>query len=196
MKENTIVQFVMFETALDREAFIPKWEQYKQAMGNTQKIVLQQRILKNGKFKYISQHNCSSSEFKFVFNKERKVSKTAEAEVKKKLAGGYSTLQLEFVGETKSDESKILIFILDPAADLDGFRQFCVHGKLNIYEAYYQNCEFSYILEFFVKNEYAADVVQQLKILTSFTEAGIYKECHVSHATHGNNPISYFKNHP
>lgn len=195
MKENTIVQFVMFETALDSEAFIPKWEQYKQSIENSQKAVLQQRILKNGKFKYISQHKCSSSEFQFVFNKERRVSKTVEAEVRKKLAGGYSAVQLECVGETKSDESKIMVFILDSRTDLDSFKQFRVHGKLNIYEAYYENCEFTYILEFFVKNEYAADVLQQLKILTSFVEAGIYKECHVSDTSHESNPISYSKNH-
>ena len=87
-------------------------------------------------------------------------------------------MQLETIGETKADESKILVFILDARTDLDSFRQFCVHGKLNIYQAYYENCKFTYILEFFVKNEYAADVLQQLRILTSFDEAGIYKECH------------------
>jgi hypothetical protein len=51
---------------------------------------------------------------------------------------------------------------------------------LNIYEAYFENCQFAYILEFFVKDEYASDVLQQLKILTSFAEAGIYKELEVS----------------
>jgi hypothetical protein len=79
----------------------------------------------------------------------------------------------------KPDESKILVFIVDPTADLDSFRHFSVHGKLNIYEAYYENCQFTYILEFFVKDEYASDVLQQLKILTSFSEAGVYKELHV-----------------
>jgi hypothetical protein len=106
------------------------------------------------------------------------VSRTPKAEIRKKLAGGYSALQMECVAETKADESKIIIFIVDSRTDLDAFRQFCVHGKLNIYEAYYENCEFAYILEFYVKNEYAGDVLQQLKILTSFAEAGIYKECH------------------
>ena len=103
-----------------------------------------------------------------------------EAEVRKKLAGGYSVLQLECVHEMKHDESKILIFIADPTTDLDSFRHFSVHGKLNIYEAYFENCQFAYILEFFVKDEYASDVLQQLKILTSFAEAGIYKELEVS----------------
>ena len=178
MKEKTIVQFVVFETTLDREAFFVRWERYKESMDLEKEITLQQHALENGRFKYISQHRCSSLNFQFVFNKERKVSKTRQVEIRKKLAGGYSALQLECRHETNADESKIIIFILDPRTDLDSFRQFCVHGKLNIYEAYYENCEFAYILEFFVKNEYAADVLQQLKILTSFADAGIYKECH------------------
>src|SRR6478735_1533199 len=79
-----------------------------------------------------------------------------------------ATLQQECASEMKPDESKILVFIVDPTTDLDSFRHFSVHGKLNIYEAYYENCQFTYILEFFVKDEYAFDVLQQLKILTSF----------------------------
>ncbi len=178
MKEQTIVQFVVFETTLDVEAFFVRWEQYKQSLDDGVKVTLQQHVLKNGKFKYISQHKCSSGEFQFVFNKERTVSKTPVAEIRKRFAGGYSALQLECLNETGTDESKIMIFVVDPYSDLDGFRQFSVHGKLNIYEAYYENCNFAYILELFVKNEYASDVLQQLKILTSFDEAGIYKECH------------------
>jgi hypothetical protein len=178
MKEETIVQFVVFETALDSEEFIVRWERYKHSINNQRDITLQQHVQENGKFKYVSQHKCSSGDFQFVLNKERRVSKMPETEVRKKLAGGYSAMQLECVHETKKDESKIIVFVQDPQTDLDSFRQFCVHGKLNIYEAYYENCQFAYILEFFVKNEYASDVLQQLKIFTSFAEAGIYKECH------------------
>lgn len=176
MKEKTIVQFVVFETTLDTKAFFMQWEQYKQLMDRDWDVTLQQNILKNGKFKYISQHKSSSAEFQFVFKKERRAPQFQEAEVRKKLAGGYSFLQLESVGEMKADESKIFVFIEDPVTDLDSFRHFSVHGRLNIYEAYFENCQFTYILEFFVKNEYASDVLQQLKILTSFADAGIYKE--------------------
>lgn len=178
MKQKTIVQFVVFETALDSSEFFVRWEQYHRSLNDEATATLQRHVLKNGKFKYVSQHKCASNEFQFVFNKERRTSKKPVAEIRKKLTGGYSAIQLEYTGEMKADESKIMIFVLDQSADLDSFRQFSVHGKLNIYEAYYENCEFAYILEFFVKNEYAADVLQQLEILTSFAEAGIYTECH------------------
>ena len=179
MKQETIVQFVVFETTLDSEAFLSRWERYNQSIDSNVNVTLQQHVIKDGRFKYISQHKCSSAEFKFVFNRERRVSKTPQPEIRKKLAGGYSALQVECIKETKRDESKIIVFVSDPATDLDGFRQFSVHGKLNIYQAYYQNCEFAYIFEFFVKNDYVNDVLQQLKILTSFADAGIYKECHL-----------------
>ena len=178
MKEKTIIQFVTFETTLDSDAFFAQLEQYKRAMDGEWNVTLQQHVLKNGKFKYISQHRCSSNEFQFGFKKERRAPGFPEVEVRKKLAGGYSILQLECVNAMKPGERKILVFIGDPATDLESFRHFSVHGKLNIYEAYYENCKFTYILEFFVKDEYASDVLQQLKILTSFEEAGIYKELH------------------
>jgi hypothetical protein len=177
MKKDKIVQFVFFETTLDSEAFILQWEQYKRSVKSNINVTLQQQVLKNGTFKYISQHPCPSGEFQFIFMKERRSSKSPEVEIKRKQAGGYSVLQHEANNDLKAHESKIFVFILKPETDLDLFRQFSVHGKLNIYEAYYENCDFAYILEFFVKNEYAGDVLQQLKILTSFEEAGIYKEC-------------------
>ena len=177
MKKDKIVQFVFFETTLDSEAFILQWEQYKRSVNSDINVTLQQQVLKNGAFKYISQHRSSSGEFQFIFTKGKRSSKTPEVEIKRKQAGGYSVLQHEANNDLNADESKIFVFILKPETDLDIFRQFSVHGKLNIYEAYYENCDFTYILEFFVKNEYARDVLQQLKILTSFEEAGIYKEC-------------------
>jgi hypothetical protein len=181
MKENTIVQFVTFETTLDSEAFILQWEQYKRSVNSDVNVTLQQRVLNNGTFKYISQHRNPAGEFQFVFEKERRSSKSPEVEIRRKQAGGYSVLQLQSKNDPEADESKIFVFIVKPETDLDIFRHFSVHGKLNIYEAYYENCEFAYILEFFVKDEYAHDFIQQLKILTSFAEAGIYKEC-LAHA--------------
>jgi len=71
MKENRIIHFVSFETTLDSEAFFIQWEKYKQSTNTDWQATLQQHILKNGKFKYISQHRCPSNEFQFVFKKEK-----------------------------------------------------------------------------------------------------------------------------
>ncbi len=179
MEEETIVQFVVFETALDTEEFSTRWEQYEQPGHNGTMATLQQRILKNGKFKYISKHTSPSKEFQFFFERERRHSKAPEAEIKKQLAGGYVARQIERTNESMPGESKIIVFASDAGTDLESFTQFPQRGKLNIYEAYYQNCEYAYILEFFVKDEYATDMLQELKTLTLHAEAGIYKECQV-----------------
>jgi hypothetical protein len=178
MKQETIVQFVFFETSLELKPFLDRWNQYERSTNENVEITLQQHVMKNGSFKYVSQYRSASAEFNFILDKKRSKSNAISVEVRRKLAGGYSAIQVERTGETKKDESKIMIFITDPLTDLESFREFCVHGKLNIYQAYYENCQYAYILELFVKNEYAAPVLQQLEILTSFTEAGIYKECH------------------
>jgi len=48
---------------------------------------------------------------------------------------------------------------------------------LNIYEAYYESCTYQYILEFFVAELRARDLMRQLKLRTSDAEIGMYKEC-------------------
>lgn len=179
MKEDKIVQFVSFETTLDTEAFILQWEQYKRSVNSDTDVTLQQRLLKKGTFKYISQHRYPSGEFQFVFMKERRSSKSPEVEIRRKQAGGYSVMQRQAKDESHADESKIFVFILKPDTDLEPFRQFSEHSKLNIYEAYYENCEYTYILEYFVKDDYVAQMMEQLKALNLFEEAGVYKECMV-----------------
>jgi hypothetical protein len=48
--------------------------------------------------------------------------------------------------------------------------------KLNIYEAYYENCQYACILEFFVKNSAVDELREQLKQITG-AEIGTYTEC-------------------
>ena len=176
MKEEIIVQFVVFETTLDSEEFLLRWGQYEQPVHNDTRVTLQKHTMKNGKFKYVSQHRCSPEDFQFVFDRERKKTRTAEAEVRKKLAGGYKPVHLESSGAAKPGENKIILFAPDPRTDLNSFMQFTGRGRMNIYEAYFENCEYAYIFEFFVKNENPGGIVQELKSLTSHAEAGVYKE--------------------
>jgi hypothetical protein len=176
MKEKTIVQFVCFETKLDSEAFILQWDQYVRSFNSNIDVTLQQ-AKKGGSFSYVAQHRCPPGEFQFVFMKGRRSSKTPEVEIKAKQVGGYSALQLEWISDPEADENKIFVFITNPQTDLDIYRRFSTHGNLNIYEAYYENCGYAYILEFFVKENNAAELMQQLKDQTPLAEIGIFKEC-------------------
>ena len=83
--------------------------------------------------------------------------------------------------ETRGDESKIFVFLTSPQVNLNLYRQIRVDTQLNIYEAYYENCNYAYINEFFIKNKYVSELTEQLKKLNP-CEIGIYKECSVQPA--------------
>ncbi len=174
MQEDKIVQFVYFETTLGSEQFIAKWEQYTRSVNSSLHVTLQQSE-KNGAFRYIAQHRCASGEFQFAFTKAGRSSRTPEIEIKAKQAGGYSIFQQEMKNHAHADESKVFAFLINPQANLNIYTQLPARGKLNIYKAYYENCQYAYILEFFVKNKYAAELMEQLKQYDA-AETGVYKE--------------------
>jgi hypothetical protein len=90
--------------------------------------------------------------------------------------GGYAVLQADHLSDASADEVKIFVFVSDPTTDLSVYRQLTDHSKLNIYEAYYENCQYAYVLEYFVKNKFSVALQEQLKTLNP-EEAWMYKEC-------------------
>jgi len=175
MGEDKIVQFVSFETTLNTEQFITQWEQYNRSVNSDLDVSLQQSE-KNGVFRYIAQHRCPAGELKFIFTRAKKSSRNPEPEIKAKQAGGYLMIQEERMNDAHANESKVFAFLTDPQADLNVYRQLSVQGKLNIYEAYYENCQYAFILEFFVKNKNLVALLEQLK-LQNVPDTGVYKEC-------------------
>jgi hypothetical protein len=139
-------------------------------------VTLQQSE-KNNLFQYIAQHRCTINEFDFIFFRTRRSrNQSAAVPIKTERLGGYSILQSERTGDLDSNESKVFGFVIDTASNLDVYRQMSSYGQLNIYEAYYESCCYAYILEFFIKNEFCSELLQQLSQYNA-TEAGIYKEC-------------------
>jgi hypothetical protein len=175
MRENRIVQFVCFETTLNKEEFITQWEQFTSPISSKPHITLQQSE-KKGLFKYIAQHFCNADEFEFVFARARRYShNVAAAPIRTEKAGGYTMVQSEKRGDALEDESKIFVFLNNTQTDLDIYRRLNSYGKLNIYEAYFENCLYAYILEFFVKSEFTTELLLQLKKYDA-AKIGIYKE--------------------
>jgi hypothetical protein len=174
MIKDKVVQFVCFETKLDSDQFMIQWEHFNRSANSDKDVVLQQSG-HNGVFRYIAQHRCTTGEINFAFTKGKKSSHTAEIGIKTKQAGGYSVLQEERKNETHADESKVFTFITNAQVDLGIYRQLSAHTKLNIYQAYYENCTYAYILEFFVKDKYVPVLQEQLKSC-AVTDFRIYKE--------------------
>jgi hypothetical protein len=175
MRSDKIVQFVSFETSLPPELFIKQWEQYTRSVNSDADVTLQQTE-KKGVFKYLAQHRCASGEFQFLFSKAGRSSRIPEVEIKAKQAGGYSVMQEERMTDSTTSESKVFAFIVSPVTDLQPFKQLTENTKLNIYEAYFENCQYAYVLEYFVKNSAISTFTDMLKSLNP-SEMGVYSEC-------------------
>ena len=178
MTSNTKVQFVIFETTLSAEPFMIRWKEFKRSSKSDADVILQQSDY-NGGFRYIAQHRFVSEEVQFVFSKEKRSSRVAQELIKSNKAGGYSILQAERLTDAGPNERKVFAFISNPATGLKGYKNLSPEGKLNIYEPYYQNCKFAYILEYFIKRKQAEGLVEQLKNLDT-ADAAIYQECKIA----------------
>ena len=175
MKEDSIVHFVCFDTTLDIAPFMQRWEEYTRSANSDQNVTMQQSITKNS-FRYIAQHHCTAGELKFAFTKSsRRSPHVALISITELEAGGYAVLQAERRGDTHANESKIFVFITSAQADIEAYKKLSVHGKLNIYSAYYENCRYSLIMEYFVSNKYAALLQEHLNQFPGI-ETGVYKQ--------------------
>jgi len=183
METDEKVQFVCFETTLNKEQFAKRWEQYGRSLNSNVDVTLQQSE-KNGMFSYIAQHHLASGELEFKFSNEGRTSRIVQVPIKTMLAGGYSIVQANRLNSTTGNESKVFIFLTNPQADLTMYKKLFAAGNLNIYQAYYENCVYSYILEYYVKTKDAAALLAQLKEY-NIADAGIYKE--YAHVKNSNN---------
>ena len=175
MTRNTKVQFVLFETILSAEPFMKRWKDYTRSAKSDADVTLQQSEY-NGAFRYIAQHRFASEEVQFVFTKEKRSARLVQELIRSNMAGGYSILQAEQLTAAGPNERKVFAFITDPATDLTVYKDLSRDGKLNIYEPYYQNCKYAYVLEYFIKSKQAEGLVEQLKKLETATDVAIYQE--------------------
>ena len=172
MTPNTKVQFVLFETILSAEPFMKRWKEYTRSSKSDADVTLQQSN-HNGAFRYIAQHRFASEEVQFVFTKEKRSSRVAQELIQSNMAGGYSILQAERLSGFGPNERKSFAFISDAVTDLTVYKDLSRDGKLNIYEPYYQNCKYAYILEYFIKSKQAEGLVEQLKNLETAADVAI-----------------------
>ncbi len=175
MAKHKMVFFVSFETTLETNQFISQWENYTSSNGNQNNIILQQTG-SNGKYKYIAQYLCDADEFQFVISKAVRTNRQAITEVRIKQLGGYAFIKHDKKPAEKYKEAKVLIFLTDPQADLSIYKNLPIKTTLNIYQGYYENCSYAYILEFIIKASKVAELVTQLELCNE-KNIEVYKEC-------------------
>lgn len=190
MMPDKKVQFVCFETTLDKQQFIKRWESYTRSLNSDADVTLQQSE-KDGIFRYIAQHRLVDGELQFIFSKEGRTSRIAQERIKTKQIGGYAIMHEERPERAIGNESKIFIFITDQKTNLGPYKKLSCPFKLNIYEAYYENCKYSCILEYFVKTKQVASLLEELQQFDP-NEMGIYKECLLVKNTHDNEKDHFY----
>ncbi len=176
MKKN-IVQFVCFETNLEFDKFIVNWEHYAKKFESKEvKTNLLEQVNSKSKFRYVSQHMAPQDELQFTFMKEKRSVILPESKIKVIQAGGYKPMQIQSSHHQDPEATKVLLFLAKSIYDIDQFKSLdCL--ALNIYEAYFESCNYSYILEFFVNETSGEPLMQELKTLLHNPEIGMYKEC-------------------
>lgn len=161
MKKDSIVQFVCFATKLEPEDFNPLWKEFaKVSKADIVDLYEVQKKEKN-RFRYISRMGSKDSDFRFAFMKGRNSDHFPEQSAKVIQLGGYSTLQLQADKKKKPNEVKIMAFMEENSFDLD-FCKAQEYSSLNIYEAYFENCKYSYIMEYIVPKTHADELVEKL----------------------------------
>jgi hypothetical protein len=175
MKDNTIVQFVCFQTEIETDTFFASWEQYAKSLGKDLEVILHESQSQKNRFQFVSRHTSAQEDFRFVFVKGRRPEHFGEHHVRVVQAGGYHPLQIECGREANPDETKILVFLLRENT-LPAYKELKGDHRLNIYEAYYESSSYPYILEFFVPDRSLADFLRYLKQSDLDHDMGVYKE--------------------
>jgi hypothetical protein len=161
----------------DNNEFISQWDQYSKEMKNIQKIKLQQEVGNKKKAKYLSQHSCYKMNLSLFSKKKEDRRIFPEVEMRVRQLGGYTPLQVQSNRNSKTNESKVFVFMNGYETDMNSCRQLSHYRFLNIYKAYFESSNYDYILEFLVDNDHNTEFMDQLKTQTGHFESGIYKEC-------------------
>jgi len=182
MKKDTIIQFVCFITNVQLDEFAPLFERYAKRLTNKKAAsALQQQLAETkARFRYVSQHEWTDADFHFTFMNERRSEHFPEHNVKVVQAGGYLPLEIKRKGGEEEGEVRLIAFIGHNENDIDFYRDLS-SNDINIHQAFYESCMYGYVIEFFVEENNADQLLRQLKQRPG-VETGIYKECIGQHA--------------
>lgn len=183
MAEDKIVHFVGFITNLQLDEFSPMWESYMHRLTSGPETVTLEKAAGKRKslFEYLSQHECSTGDFRFAFLKAGGNSNFPERKARVVQIGGYLPVQFQPQGKKSKDEVKVLAFLTSGKPHLNYYQNLNL-GRLNIYEAYFENCTYNHVLEFFLDESDVSTLIAQLNTKSGI-ESAVYKECYVvSHA--------------
>jgi hypothetical protein len=177
MKKETIVQFVFFETHASPDDFLNQWEPYSKLIPHRGPVILQQSNDQKNGLRFLSQHVCYADDFQFIFKKNRRPAHSPEVQIKIRELGGYTVIHTENTSHTHTRGKKVMMFSTDPKADVAMYCLLTPAGHVTVYQAYFESCVYTYILEFFVANEQADELAGKLRQDNRLSETVIFQDC-------------------
>jgi hypothetical protein len=175
MTQNDIIQFVCFETNMEINSFIPLMENYLKRSKQPHQMTVQEA--QKGKIKYVSRHHALKSDFRFVFARSKNTEPLLNTNLRVIQAGGYFPVKKEHHPKSNSKLVTVLFFLNKEVNDISHLHTLENYSYLNVYEAYYENCLYPYILEFFTDENLTGDLIKELGEKVLYAHAGVYKEC-------------------
>lgn len=159
------MQFACFSSTIEPEAILESWEQYvRKLVKNPADIRLHARVAKPGSrtFQYVSQQLCPAELFSYSFLKGKSQADLAVLKASIRLAGGYLRTRSDTVPGILTYTTRVFAFV--PHGDTrSGFIQDTDRYALNRYEAYFENCLYSQVLEFILPPNEVAGLLTRLK---------------------------------
>jgi hypothetical protein len=181
MIKATVIQFVCFATKLGPDQFIPEWDLFAKKLKykKQEPVLLELASEVKNKYRYISQHECPGADFHFSFMTESRSDHFKEHRVQVVQAGGYMPLPSGKKYREEDGDVKLVAFLGHKENDIDFYRELPLFRHLDIYQAYYESCTYGHILEFYIADANAEELLRQLYQRPG-VDAAIYKECAVT----------------
>lgn len=182
MKKDSIVRFVGFTTTIEPDKFIPDWEGLvrKQEIIHSRARLFQNAATAKNKFSYVSMHEWVEAGVQLNFLPEKRSDQVPENHLKVTQVGGYIVLQSEKMMPGLKNHNRLISFISHSEDDIEFYKKLPLCSQLNIYQAYYENCLYGYVLELFVQQNDTEEILLQLKERVH-ADTGIYRACMVPH---------------
>lgn len=175
-KDTDIIQFVGFVTRLTPEEFMSDWEHHSQQLMTVQHAAVLHCQGAGKRFRYLSKHKLAEQGLSFAFMKNRSSRYFREQRVKVVEIGGYISVESGFDNPEDDFASRIIAFVGHSETDIDYYRGLVPENTLNIYQEYYENCMYGYVLEFLINDEAEGNNLLTLLTARAGIEAAVYHQ--------------------
>ncbi len=181
MDKNNIYEFVCFETLLDLKDFQQQWSEFAKVFldKGVERIVLNKKDSEKIKYRYISKKQWPMESFQDVFSAAKLPGSFAANQVKVVPKGGYASVEMGHAKKADKSEVQVIAFVHDDVIDKEKLHALNLSKSMNIYEAFYQNSKYNYIIEFYTDKTNSAKLIEAIKQEFMKAEVGVYAEAAV-----------------